>query len=106
VGRSSEALEVAANGRLDMVLTGHLHHGVTHQHDHLQRSMLVVQAGTATSHRIRGEPNSYNVIQISRERLRFSVRIWDGKAFREDRVAEYDRQAPDWRPIGPVLAKH
>jgi hypothetical protein len=38
--------------------------------------MLSVQAGTATSHRLRGEPNGYNVIRLVPGEIDVEMRAW------------------------------
>ncbi len=102
VGRAMEALRAAEACGVDLVLAGHLHHGYTGDvrthHTGIRRAILVAQAGTATSHRVRHEPNSYNVILAEPERLRFSLRVWDGKRFVETLTAEYVKSGPDWTP--------
>ena len=102
VGRAVEALRAAEACGVDLVLAGHLHHGYTGDvrthHAGIRRAILVAQAGTATSHRVRNEPNSYNVILVEPERLRFSLRVWDGKRFVETRTAKYVKSGPDWTP--------
>jgi 3',5'-cyclic AMP phosphodiesterase CpdA len=100
VGRASEALRAAEECGVDLVLAGHLHRGYTGDirthHVDIQRTILVAQAGTATSHRIRNEANSYNLIRFSPERLRFSLRVWDGRQFQEIRLVEYVKHGLDW----------
>jgi 3',5'-cyclic AMP phosphodiesterase CpdA len=100
VGRAAEALQAAEASGVDLVIAGHLHHGYTGDvrthHGDIRRAIVVAQAGTATSHRIRNEPNSYNVIRLSPERLGFSLRLWDGKAFHEARAVEYVKSGSDW----------
>jgi len=100
VGRAMEALRAAETCGVDLVLAGHLHHGYTGDvrthHKGLRRAILFAQAGTATSHRVRNEPNSYNVIRAKPGRLRFSLRVWDEKRFVETRTAEYVKSGPDW----------
>ena len=102
VGRAAEALRAAEACGVDLVLAGHLHHGYTGDirthHVGIKRAILVAQAGTATSHRTRNEPNSYNVIRLSPERLAFSLRVWDGKRFHETRFVEYVKAGSDWQP--------
>jgi len=110
VGHAAQALRVAEQSGVDLVLAGHLHHGYTGDirthHRDIQRSILVAQAGTATSHRTRDELNSYNVIHIERQRIGFGLRVWDGRAFDETRFAEFLKVGIDWQPAVPCSAEH
>ena len=85
VGRAAEALQAAEACGVDLVLAGHLHRGYTGDirthHVGIRRGILVAQAGTAISHRVRNEANSYNVIRLSPQRLGFALRVWDGQGF-------------------------
>jgi 3',5'-cyclic AMP phosphodiesterase CpdA len=102
VGRATEALQAAEACGVDLMLAGHLHRGYTGDirthHVAIRRAILVAQAGTATSHRIRNEVNSYNLVRLSPQRLGFSLRTWDGKGFHETRFVEYVKSGSDWRP--------
>ena len=70
---------------IDLLLAGHLHlayhDDIRSHHKSLKRSVLSVQAGTATSTRRRHEPNAYNWITLSRDLVSVDVRIWNGKEF-------------------------
>jgi 3',5'-cyclic AMP phosphodiesterase CpdA len=70
VGRARMALTQLANSGIDLFLAGHLHIGVTEKmtlrFKIAGHSALIVQAGTATSSRTRGEGNSFNVIRVRR----------------------------------------
>jgi hypothetical protein len=65
----------------DLFLAGHLH--VSHTGHTAKRynirghSALVVQAGTASSTRGRGEANSFNVIRINRPDITVECLTWD-----------------------------
>ena len=81
VGRATMAMEAFASCSVDVFLSGHLHH--SHVGDTAQRyridgyAALVVQAGTATSTRGRGEANAFNVLRIGREMLDLAIWQWD-----------------------------
>jgi 3',5'-cyclic AMP phosphodiesterase CpdA len=86
---------------IDMLLAGHLHMAyhddVRAHHEAAERSVLSVQAGTATSTRRRGEPNAYNWITISDDLATVAVRAWNGHAFEESLVTRYERHNHEWR---------
>ena len=73
VGRARMAMEALAACGADVFLAGHLH--ISHTTHSATRykikghSALVVQAGTATSSRGRGEENSFNVVRVDRPQI-------------------------------------
>jgi len=85
VGRSKMAMTGLADCGADLFLAGHLH--VSHTGHTAKRynirghSALVVQAGTASSTRGRGEANSFNVIRIQRPDISVERLTWEGSAF-------------------------
>lgn len=73
VGRAQMAMATLADCGADLFLAGHLH--ISHTGHTAKRyniaghSALVVQAGTATSTRGRGEANSFNVVRLDGARI-------------------------------------
>jgi hypothetical protein len=65
-------------------------------HAHIARSILVAQASTATSTRLRSEPNAYNRITIEGASVTFEVRSWQGAAFMPGLVTRFRRDGPRW----------
>jgi 3',5'-cyclic AMP phosphodiesterase CpdA len=68
VGRARMAMTGLAECGADLFLAGHLHvshTGHTKRYNISGHSALVVQAGTATSTRERGETNSFNLLRIA-----------------------------------------
>jgi 3',5'-cyclic AMP phosphodiesterase CpdA len=80
VGRARHAMAEFAKVGADLFLAGHLH--VSHIGRTAERykiaghSALVVQAGTISS-RLRGEPNSFNVLRVNRPDITVARHAWD-----------------------------
>lgn len=85
VGRSSEALRMLDGSGCHLILSGHLHQAyasdVRPHHVEVKRSILAIQAGTATSHRRRAEANAFNLLTVDWPRLELDVRTWSGDQF-------------------------
>jgi 3',5'-cyclic AMP phosphodiesterase CpdA len=100
VGRAVLALRTFESCGVDLLLAGHLHRGyhgdIRAHHAAVKRSILVAQASTATSTRLRNEPNAYNVIEVDGDRVGFGVRVWDGKLFRYRASGRFIRREGHW----------
>jgi 3',5'-cyclic AMP phosphodiesterase CpdA len=101
VGRAARALPVIDACEVDLLLAGHLHHGYTGDvgayYPATKRSVIVVQAGTAISRRVRSEPNAYNLITLEAERISISVRVWSGNDFQPTTRTVYHLHGEEWR---------
>ncbi|SDC92066.1 3',5'-cyclic AMP phosphodiesterase CpdA [Massilia sp. PDC64] len=81
VDRAHMAMDVFAELGVDLLMAGHLH--MSHAGNTQARykiseyAALVVQAGTATSTRGRGEVNSFNVIRVEPMRIEVDRYGWD-----------------------------
>jgi 3',5'-cyclic AMP phosphodiesterase CpdA len=104
VGRGRLALRTVESCGVSLLLAGHLHLAyhtdIRHHHAHIRRSILVAQAGTALSSRLRGEPNAYNRITVDGERVSIEIRIFDGRRFVSGRTEVYERVGDHWEPRG------
>jgi 3',5'-cyclic AMP phosphodiesterase CpdA len=100
-GRSGRALRALTECGLDLILTGHLHrasHGeLEHPVERLARSVLTFHAGSATSVRLRGEPNSYNWIEVDGPRLALAIRSHAGGRFAVVQRRCFERGPEGWR---------
>jgi 3',5'-cyclic AMP phosphodiesterase CpdA len=110
LGRAGLAMEMLWACRCDLLLAGHLHvgdagsvamHAVGGSHD-----AIVVQAGTATSTRGRGELNSFNAIHVDANRIevqRFGWRPLD-RVFESMGSERFERTTAGWQSRSPPSA--
>jgi 3',5'-cyclic AMP phosphodiesterase CpdA len=107
VGRHELALDAISEAGVDMLLAGHNHRASTHEaRDLVTRagSALVVQAGTATSVRLRDEEQSFNRIEIDGDRVTVTVEGWAGDCFAPADAQRFVREGDRWR-IGKHIAE-
>jgi 3',5'-cyclic AMP phosphodiesterase CpdA len=101
VGRAAMAMARLAHCGADVFLAGHMH--ASHAGDTRLRyripgfAGLVVQAGTATSTRGRGEANAFNVLRIEPGTVAVEQHRWDRKKFVLHRQARFSKTAEGWQ---------
>lgn len=79
-GGATAALRALEVRKVRLVLAGHLHRGFTRLASPTGAPPLIVQGATATSVRLRGEPNAYNQITLQPDgELDLRIRIWNGQ---------------------------
>jgi 3',5'-cyclic AMP phosphodiesterase CpdA len=103
VGRSDLALDAIGDAGVDMLLAGHNHDASVHgARDLVTRAgpALVVQAGTATSTRVREQSQSFNLIHIEGVTVTVVVESWNGSAFTAHDAQRYQREGDHWHLEG------
>jgi 3',5'-cyclic AMP phosphodiesterase CpdA len=94
-GNARRALAEFAEHGVRLVLAGHLHRAYFRLAAPSGPSPLVVQGGSATSTRLRGEPNAYNRITIDTDgSAHIEGRVWSGAGWVTDRAHEIRLDAP------------
>lgn len=102
-GRSDLALDAAADAGVDMLLAGHHHTASTHSaRDLVTRAgpALVVQAGTATSTRLRDEEQSFNRIDIDGDSVTLTLQTWNEDRFESGSSQRFELEDDHWRAAG------
>jgi 3',5'-cyclic AMP phosphodiesterase CpdA len=102
VGRHGEALQAIADAGVHVLLAGHFHRSFTESARRMVKNAgpaLVIQAGTATSTRLRhGEMQSFNLIHADRnDRIDVQVIGWDGAKFEGGSRASYAFDGDTWQ---------
>lgn len=105
VGRAPLAMKAFARSGVDLLLAGHLHTSQVGnsaaRYPAENYAALVVQAGTATSTRARGESNSFNVIRIASSRIVIERFQWQNEIERFAAVvpSRHERTGRMWSRV-------
>jgi 3',5'-cyclic AMP phosphodiesterase CpdA len=106
VGRAAMALEAMTEAGVRLVLSGHHHRALSGDRagsDLVAKgSILFVHAGTAISTRLRGEPNSYNLLRVEPTAVTCTVRAFIGNNFLNAETAHYRLLGDRWTRLQRV----
>jgi 3',5'-cyclic AMP phosphodiesterase CpdA len=109
VGRQELALDAIEQAGVDLLLAGHAHHAATHHASDLVTRTgraLVIQAGTATSTRVREQEQSFNTIDIDPGCVTVTVNAWSGDGFKPADAQPYEYRDGEWRIVKAEESAH
>lgn len=102
VGRHERAVKAVCEAGVRIALAGHFHRTYAEAARKMVEkagSALVIQAGTATSTRLRNdEPQSFNWIHThGLDDIELQVVVWNGNAFERANHIRYRYENEDWQ---------
>ncbi|HEX8257034.1 MAG TPA: metallophosphoesterase [Allosphingosinicella sp.] len=104
VKRHTDALSAVAEAGVQLLLAGHFHRAFASSAREMVETAgpsLVIQAGTATSTRLRAdELQSFNWIETAPQRVELRVERWDGRAFVAGRPTWFEYDGTNWAYAG------
>ncbi len=109
VGRHELALDSIEEAGVDLLLAGHAHHAAVHSAaDLVTRAggALVIQAGTATSTRVREQSQSFNVIDIENRDVTLTVECWCETGFEPSDAQKFGCREGRWRILEAEATAH
>jgi len=109
IGRQEMALDAIEESGVDLLLAGHAHHASSQDaSDFVTRAggVLVIQAGTATSTRVREQEQSFNVIDLNDGDVTVTIHAWTGSAFRATDAQPYKHREGRWQILKAVELAH
>jgi 3',5'-cyclic AMP phosphodiesterase CpdA len=109
IGRQELALDAVEESGVDMVLAGHAHHASSQDAGDLVTragGVLVVQAGTATSTRVREQEQSFNTIDVAERSATITVHAWKSGRFKANDAQRYEWKDGRWRILKSVEPAH
>lgn len=109
IGRQEMALKAVEDAGVDLLLAGHNHRASSHHAKDLVTDAgkaLVIQAGTATSTRLRDEEQSFNLLEVGDGQVTVAVQAWDGTGYASRNATRFVRRGEHWETAsGEQLAE-
>ncbi len=97
---SGHPYEVLVEHGIDLVLTGHVHHAHVELINGVQGgSLVLVQATTACSTRLREDSNGYCLVRLDGNHMEIGIQGWSGEVFHTVRHHWFEKYAGAWRMI-------
>jgi 3',5'-cyclic AMP phosphodiesterase CpdA len=112
IGRAKRAMKRFGACGADVFLAGHLHISYAgfsgERYPHVGRNMLMIMCGTSASDRGRGEPNSYNLLEIDKGTVTLKRKWWDDEAheFYIECEQAYEKRGVDWTEVDEMIERH
>ncbi len=106
IGRLREFTDAVKEAGVDLVLSGHFHisyaRALPLPGGMGPASCVLSSVSTATSHRLKGEPNGFHVIEGDAQGLVIEDWAWTGGSYEKRRAWEFasDSATRDWRRLG------
>jgi 3',5'-cyclic AMP phosphodiesterase CpdA len=105
IGRLRDFSRTVNHAGIDLVLSGHFHMSYA-QTLHLRaapatRSCVFSSVSTATSHRLKGEPNGFHIIDGDARELRIQDWAWNGSTYsrRREWMFRSEANTRDWSAV-------
>lgn len=95
----SAALDKLAGCGVDVFVSGHHHATRTEQRRIGRMSVLIVEAGTATSQRTREEPNAFNLLRVAPRHVEVDHYVLRGGNFMRANAEAFERAREGWRRV-------
>lgn len=100
LGRNRQFSEAVGRAGMDLILSGHFHVSYAQTlplvSGEKPRACVLSAVSTATSHRLKGEPNGFHLIEGDARHLQIQACAWDGAAYAPGKRWEFEAEDGNW----------